>query len=797
MASLKAQTGGGAPVAGVYDGSSVLPVASSSRRKLRETGQRFFLSLLLFGMFGEWLYPLHSFLGGEPYRLIGLFLGVTGMLLAVGCLRLPTYLYAPIPAILVAGALLYLYGQETGLSWFADYAGLIVADVTEIVQSGRLYGISQESRALLLLIGWTLLVVSVQMLALSKHSIMLFFLATLLYLVAIEFAGDVPVYTGLIRSAGWGLILQAFMFRNQLQVGGKPGGIPFGSAVAACCVLGALLLSSLLPIQPVRNIPWNQIVQALEGWSGSELSSRQQTSYAVSGYSKDDSRLGAPLRLRHETYFTAVSPQNTYWRGESKSVYTGRGWASSPAASHLVAWSNTTGDANEADGVTTEGIAGTPGAAVEEIAESAGSAESLAVSPASSSAVIKQSVMFKQPVTGKVPLFSGGSTVSVDQVFAENLKAESSVASTRYDDGTGADYFEPAYPEQELYGYELTAQVPAVSANRLRLAKGDDPVEITARELQLPDQLPERVYRLGTTLTEGQANRYDAVLAVMGYLEKHYIYSLDTESPPDGKDFVDYFLFGQKQGYCDHFSTAMTVLLRSGGIPARWVKGFAPGTPVSEDDNRINVSYADAHAWVEVYFPGEGWISFDPTPGYEPVFAAGQEEPAGVEDSLGKDGGWQKLLLTTGVLLDNLTKYVITGWNIVRESLLLWASWVLGIGFVLSMAIIYRRTWLREGSFLVWLFMLKRRRRFPERSELLRAADLVWKEIYLAYGPKTLGMTAREYVGSIHAKAGERSVNLESFVMIWENLYYGAAGMDRTKSRDFLKLCRNLAYRER
>ncbi|MEK5479720.1 transglutaminase domain-containing protein [Paenibacillus sp. FSL R5-0407] len=797
MASLRAQTGVGGSVAGIYDGSSVRPLASSRRRSLRETGQRLFLSMLLFGMFGEWLYPLHSFLGGEPYRLIALFLGVTGILLAAGCLRLPTYLYAPIPVVLVAGALLYLYGQETGMSWFVDYAGLIVADVTEIVQSGRLYGISEESRALLLLIGWTLLVVSVQMLALGKHSIMLFFLATLLYLIAIEFAGNVPVYSGLIRSAGWGLILQALLFRNQLHIGGKPGGISFGSVVAAFCVLGALLLSSLLPIQPVRNIPWNQIVQALEGWSGSELSGRPQTSYAVSGYSKDDSRLGAPLRLRHETYFTAVSPQNTYWRGESKSVYTGRGWASSPTASHLVAWSNTTEDANAADGVTIEGegIAGIAGTAAEEATED--TAESLAASPASGSAVIKQSVMFMQPVTGKVPFFSGGSTVSIDQVFAENLKAESAAVSSRYDDGTGANYFEPAYPEQELYGYELTAQVPAVSASRLRLAQGDDPMEITARELQLPDQLPERVERLGTALTEGHASRYDAVVAVMNYLEKHYIYNLDTEAPPDGNDFVDYFLFGQKQGYCDHYSTAMTVLLRSGGIPARWVKGFAPGTPVSEDDNRINVSYADAHAWVEVYFPGEGWIPFDPTPGYESVFAAGQEEPAGVKDSLEKDGWWQKLLLTTGVLSDGLTKFITKGWNMLQESLLLWSSVALGIVFVLYTAIIYRRTWLREGSYLMWLFMLKRRRRFPERSELLRAADRVWKEIYLTYGPKTSGMTAREYLSSIHAKVGEQSVNLESFVMIWENLYYGAAGMDRTKSRDFLKLCRNLAYRGR
>ncbi len=788
MSSLRAQAG--SPAVGAYQDTSVRSFVPSGRGRLREAGQHLILSLLLLGMFGEWLYPLHSFLGEESNKLIVLFMSVTGILLAAGCLHLPAYLHAPLSALLVAGALFFLYGQETGLPWFADYAQLIVVDVTEIVQSGRLYGISGESRALILLVGWTLLVVSVQMLAISKHSIVLFFLATTLYLVAIEVAGEVPVYPALVRSACWGLVLQAFMFRNQLRTGGKLGGMTTGSALAVVCVLGAFLLSSLLPVQPVRNIPWNQIVQALEGWSGSGLSGRLQESYAVSGYSKDDSRLGSPLRLRHETYFTAVSPQNTYWRGESKSIYTGRGWGSSPiATSDLVAWSEV---AAEATADTSADVKADPSAEV--AAESVGSVQA---APGAGSAVIKQSVMFKQAVTGRIPFFSGGRTVSVDQIYAEHPKAGSTAYDTRYDADSDATYFEQAYPEQELFGYELTTQVPVVSSNRLRHALGDDPVEIAARELQLPDHLPARVQRLGATLVEDQTNRYDAVLAVKDYLEKHYIYSLDTQAPPEGGDFADYFLFVQKQGYCDHFSTAMTVLLRSGGIPARWVKGFAPGTPVPEDDNRIEVSYADAHAWVEVYFPGEGWIPFDPTPGYESVFAAGQDEPAGTGGQTGQDGWWQKLHFSAVEFLNRLIQFFSTLWKGLQASLFLWVSVALGVGFVLSVFLIYRRTWLRQGSYLVWLFMLKRRRRFPERSELLWAADRVWKEIYLAYGSKTSGMTAREYVGSIHSKVGDQGANLESFVRIWENLYYGASGMDRTKSRDFLKLCRNLAYRER
>lgn len=798
MSSPKLQ-GGGSPIPASAAGPVVsAAVPAPDRRRFAAVWQPLLISALLFGLFGEWLYPLRAFMAGDSGRTIGLFLALTGVLLAVGCLRLPSYFFASVPPLMIVGSMFFLYGLEEGASWFARYARLLSADVTEIVETGRLYGISGETRFLLLLIGWTLLVVSVQMLALSKQSILLFFLATLAYLLLLEMTGSVQVYHGLVRSAGWGLALQALLFRCHLRLGaggGDEGGLAYGDAatwvlggssgrtgrasgllagtsVAALCVLGALGLSLLLPVQPVRPISWSQVIHAWEEWSGARLTGSRPDDYAQSGYSKDDTRLGVPLRLRHETFFTAISPQQTYWRGESKSVYTGRGWSAHASGSRAAdTWSAGLTEVNEALAKERRGVPSDP--------------------------TIRQTVVFKGQVNGTTPLFSGGLPLAVERLFSER-PGGSGQANTRFDLYADAVYAEPGASRQKLHGYELTAVVPSASPERLRLATGADPEAISARELQLPQTLPERVKRLGRELTSRQANRYDAVQAVSSYLEGRYAYSLDTKTPPEGSDFVDYFLFEQKMGYCDHFSTAMTVLLRSGGIPARWVKGFAPGAPVSDDEQRYQVSYADAHSWVEVYFPGAGWIPFDPTPGFEPAVASDMT-PLTDKDAALAEGpmDWDKVLAFTGMLVKKGSAVLFVGWSWVRTHLLPVTSVLLALMFLISMAVIYRKTWFRQSGFLLRLYLLRRRRRFPDKDELLRAADVVWRELGLSYGEKTAAMTGREYVERISPLFGDRAGQLSRFLRDWEHLYYGGSGLDRTRSRDFLKLCRGLAFPER
>ncbi|MFO7636830.1 MAG: transglutaminase domain-containing protein [Clostridia bacterium] len=129
----------------------------------------------------------------------------------------------------------------------------------------------------------------------------------------------------------------------------------------------------------------------------------------------------------------------------------------------------------------------------------------------------------------------------------------------------------------------------------------------------LPDTLPARVRDLSREITRLQVSDYDKVKAIEDFLKQNYLYTLSPDDTPEGRDFVDYFLFDIKNGYCTYYATAMAVLVRGIGLPARYVEGFVlPFSPVAF--GQYQVTGKQAHAWTEVYFEGVGWVPFEPTP---------------------------------------------------------------------------------------------------------------------------------------------------------------------------------------
>ncbi len=131
----------------------------------------------------------------------------------------------------------------------------------------------------------------------------------------------------------------------------------------------------------------------------------------------------------------------------------------------------------------------------------------------------------------------------------------------------------------------------------------------------IDEAVPQRVKDLAKRLTGSCKSDYEKVIAVESYLRKNFSYTYNTSRIPGGRDFVDYFLFEENKGYCTYFSTAMSILLRSLNIPARYVEGYVLPEN-SNDDNIFIVTNRNAHAWVEVYFEGFGWLIFEPTPAY-------------------------------------------------------------------------------------------------------------------------------------------------------------------------------------
>lgn len=139
----------------------------------------------------------------------------------------------------------------------------------------------------------------------------------------------------------------------------------------------------------------------------------------------------------------------------------------------------------------------------------------------------------------------------------------------------------------------------------------DYPPDIQAAYLQLPSTLPQRVRDLAARITEGANTPFEKALRIQDYLRLTYPYNLDVPPPPSG-DAVDYFLFDVRTGFCSYYASAMAVMLRAEGVPARVVSGFAMGQ-YDYDRNAYRVPASAAHAWVEVYFPSYGWIEFEPT----------------------------------------------------------------------------------------------------------------------------------------------------------------------------------------
>ena len=180
-------------------------------------------------------------------------------------------------------------------------------------------------------------------------------------------------------------------------------------------------------------------------------------------------------------------------------------------------------------------------------------------------------------------------------------------------------------PRGRVPRYEITSWAPRAGAQELAADSTAYPAEIRERYLQLPDSVPQRVKDLAARLTQGAASPYDKALRLQEYLRVTYPYRLDVPAPPPGRDVADYFLFDAPGGFCSYYATAMAVMLRSQGVPARVVAGFATG----EYDGllrKYRVPAKAAHAWVEVYFPTYGWIEFEPTSSQAVFERTGAEE---------------------------------------------------------------------------------------------------------------------------------------------------------------------------
>jgi protein-glutamine gamma-glutamyltransferase len=158
--------------------------------------------------------------------------------------------------------------------------------------------------------------------------------------------------------------------------------------------------------------------------------------------------------------------------------------------------------------------------------------------------------------------------------------------------------------------YEAFSELPEVDADALRLAPNTVPAGAESY-LQLP-AIDIRIPRLAEQITGSAPSNYEKALAIEQYLRAHFGYTLELGRVRPS-DPLAYFLFERKEGHCEYFASSMAVMLRTLGIPSRIVNGFRGGE-FNDLTGQYVVRASNAHSWVEAYFPGSGWISFDPTP---------------------------------------------------------------------------------------------------------------------------------------------------------------------------------------
>lgn len=291
---------------------------------------------------------------------------------------------------------------------------------------------------------------------------------------------------------------------------------------------------------------------------------RNYTSAVGSETSTDYVELGGPREVDKNVVMRVISPESTYLRGKIYDEYNGKGWHKSEYK-----WSRQQDNSHIVPG-------------------------------------FDEQVSFRS-IIQEVTKFDPGETIYTTY---SPLWLDLNSNSEYYVD----EDYEMRSGNSGERSYEVTSAIPYVDFEKLKKSGYDYPEDVL-KYMQLPQGLPKRIGNLADAITKDANDPYDKAVAIQGYL-RSLTYELNVPKPPADRDFADYFLFDLKEGYCTYFATAMTVMLRTQGIPARYVEGYA--MPAQPDSGTVYyIRNSMAHAWVEVYFNDFGWMSFDPTPLYQ------------------------------------------------------------------------------------------------------------------------------------------------------------------------------------
>ena len=540
-----------------------------------------------FLLFLEWLRPLEAISNTNDVTVFFIY---ATFCFFVSFLQIPWYLSIPLKGMALAFIIDGLYIAERIFSgaWFSVIYEQIAFNI-QMIQGQEWWQMTPFFRSLLFLVLLWLMSYLLYYWFVVARRMFFFVLLTLIYVTVVD---TFTIYDGkwaIVRTFILGMVaLGLSSFAKEMDKEAISFKALQKAHIWALPLLAFILLSSVAAYASPKLSPqWPDPVPYLESATGGTGpgGSGNGTVQKV-GYGEDDSRLGGSFVQDDTPVFEAFADGERYWRIESKDTYTGKGWEDTleePVTNM------------DPENITFQTF-------TDEVETEEQTALIIMLEQASF-----QKLVYPYGVDSLV-----GYPEEYDLLVHENTGEMDTVKGNS--------------PAKLGTAVSVYYEFPSFEYNQLREAGEDDPEEVREQYLQLPDNIPNRVRNLASQIVKDEDNRYDRAKAVESYFSSNgFEYSTtDVPVPRGNQDYVDQFLFESQLGYCDNFSTSMVVLLRSEGIPARWVKGFTGGertesreNPFAEEDQNVyEVTSGNAHSWVEVYFPDIGWVPFEPTKGF-------------------------------------------------------------------------------------------------------------------------------------------------------------------------------------
>ncbi|MEK3996593.1 transglutaminase domain-containing protein [Psychrobacillus sp. FSL K6-2365] len=419
-----------------------------------------------------------------------------------------------------------------------------------------------------------------------RKNLMLFFLFTVLFITILDTFSPYSGEKSIVIVLTSGFIILGLLYAQKMihEQEGKLHGAFLIAGIGS--LIGIVVISSSLAYAlPKAGPSWPDPVPFLLSTSpnaanGDDGKGVRGATQKV-GYGENDERLGGAFASDDTPVFYATTPTKQYWKIETKDTYTSKGWINS-APETPVLRGYELGEPIESD-----------------------------IAPGTEDESLKASIYMSQAYSFIMQPYGIEQVDSMEPIYLSMNERNQKLYTFNGGNETPVGTYDVTYNEPL---YSLKALRETVPADLEGL-----PSELD-RYLQLPETLPTRVKDLATSITSDSDSLYDKAKAIERYFRLNgFSYNQDMAAVPEGDtDYVDQFLFDTKIGYCDNFSTSMVVLLRSKGIPARWVKGFASGEVVERENGLpvYEVTNNNAHSWVEAYFPGIGWMTFEPTIGF-------------------------------------------------------------------------------------------------------------------------------------------------------------------------------------